>query len=100
MANKILKEADYLRLVVNIFHISNLEFEKIQALYDYTVHYFRDNRIDATYIYKLSTDLLIVDEPEPNSKYASNEVNKLFTPIEIKLFKVLLFDTVQRGYYS
>lgn len=100
MVAKVLKEIDYLQLVLLIYKLSQLKQDHITILYNYTCNYFNDRNISKEYLLKLQCDLQIKNPPKLQYKSLEKQLGTVLTPQETALFKVELFNTVQKCYYS
>lgn len=97
---RVFKEVDYLNLVVMIYKLSKLNEKNIILLYNYTCNYLNDNHITKEYLIKLQCDLNMNKPPTIQYRSLERKLDSILTAEEKTRFKVELFNTLQKSYYS
>jgi len=104
MANRVLKNIDYMALLTLIYKHSNYDKNNAILLYTYIAIKLQNNRFNDIYIDKLKHDLNIIDDVENTIPFKDTSVvkklNKIYPYHAVAEIKSTVFDIMHKGYYE
>lgn len=104
MAYRVLKNIDYMILVLLIYKYSNYDVNNAILLYTYIAIELSNNRFNEIYMDKLKKDLNIIDKVKDAIPFRSSkifkEINKTYPHHAVVEIKSTVFDIMHKGYYE
>lgn len=97
---RLLKEVDYLKMVIIIYKTAGLDYDLLQVLFNYVVRLLKDNNFNAGYIDKLCVDVNIFDIKEVDKSILEQKLKDSLGVRGFMVFHGSVFDIVTKSYFG
>lgn len=97
---RLLKEVDYLKMVIIIYKTAGLDSDLLQVLFNYVVRLLKDNNFNNGYIDKLCIDTNIFDIKEVDKSILEQKLKDSLGMRGFMVFHGSVFDIVTKSYFG